>query len=98
MSPPKATMILNSGSPTNNSKKNINFLKDMKKHGIMEAINDISKFTEFFEHNSSPTRGGTTFEVSQGNPYESNFKESEHTHLVNTLPPGMGLDGIMDHN
>ena len=38
-------------SPT---KKKMNFLKEMKRHGIMKALNDISKFNEFFEN--SPTR------------------------------------------
>lgn len=30
-----------------------NFMKDMKKHGILKAFNDINKFTEFFQ--SSPS-------------------------------------------
>jgi len=29
------------------------FMKDMKKHGILKAFNDINKFTEFFQNSSS---------------------------------------------
>lgn len=31
-------------------------MKDMKKHGILRAFNDINKFSEYFEHSPSPTR------------------------------------------
>ena len=38
----------------NNSKKNDkSFMKDMKKHGILKAFNDINKFTEFFQNSPS---------------------------------------------
>jgi hypothetical protein len=30
-----------------------NFMKDMKKHGILKAFNDINKFTEFFQNSPS---------------------------------------------
>jgi hypothetical protein len=36
------------------SKHKINFVKDMKKHGIMQAINEIKKFNDFFD--TSPQR------------------------------------------
>lgn len=38
------------------SKKKDTFIKDMKKHGILRAFNDINKFSEYFEHSPSPTR------------------------------------------
>lgn len=31
-------------------------MKDMKKHGIIGALNDVNKFTEFFEQSASPGR------------------------------------------
>lgn len=34
-------------------KKDKNFIKDMKKHGILKAFNDINKFTEFFQNSPS---------------------------------------------
>jgi hypothetical protein len=49
------------GSPTgrivgNASRKKGTFMKDMKKHGIIGALNDVNKFTEFFEQSASPGR------------------------------------------
>lgn len=35
-------------------------MKDMKKHGILKAFNDINKFTEFFQN--SPSGNQDTFE------------------------------------
>ena len=35
------------------NKGGVNFMKDMKKHGILKAFNDINKFTEFFENSPS---------------------------------------------
>jgi len=34
-------------------KKDKTFMKDMKKHGILKAFNDINKFTEFFQNSPS---------------------------------------------
>ena len=63
------------GSPGANSKspsesrdqspsiKKMNFLKEMKRHGIMKALNDINKFNEFFEN--SPTRKEESIDASE---------------------------------
>ena len=63
------------GSPGANSKspsesrdqspsiKKMNFLKEMKRHGIMKALNDINKFNEFFEN--SPTRKEESIDTSE---------------------------------
>ena len=63
------------GSPGANSKspsesrdqspsiKKMNFLKEMKRHGIMKALNDINKFNEFFE--TSPTRKEESIDASE---------------------------------
>ena len=45
---------LPSDSVVSPAKKKKLFMKDMKRHGILWAVNEVNKFTEFFEIGSPP--------------------------------------------
>ena len=42
----------------------MNFLREMKRHGFMKALNEINKFNEMIEN--SPTRKEDSLDPSQG--------------------------------
>ena len=52
-SPGQSNSNNESMNQSTNPVKGKNFIKDMKKHGIFKAFNDINKFSEFFQNSSS---------------------------------------------
>lgn len=54
------------------------FMKDMKKHGILKAFNDINKFSEFFEQTPSANQSIIEGENLAQKHFQSQILDNEH--------------------
>lgn len=68
-----------------------NFMKDMKKHGILKAFNDINKFTEFFQ--SSPTSGqedlwdnSLSYKHWSSQVFENEYQSTSMRDIIDSAP------------